>query len=149
MGCTQLYQRGKIASLDGHTAHIVFEPLGSCAACAGGCGLASIASLLGAGRRGALRVDVETRVELTVGDRVRVGIDARRLLQLVVATYFTPLIGMVAGAVAVTTMTPVTGDVGALSGAVAGGLLVGWALFASAGRRRSLDWLGARVTGLA
>jgi len=149
MGCTQLYQHGKVAGLDGHTAHIVFEPLGSCAACAGGCGLAQIASLIGAGHRAALRVDVGTHAELTVGDRVRVGIDARRLLRLVLATYFTPLAGMVAGALAVTTLTSVTGDVGALSGAVAGGLLAGWALLASAGRRRSLDWLGARVTGLA
>jgi len=76
MGCTQLYQRGKVASLDDHTAHIVFEPLGSCAACAGGCGLAPIASLIGAGHGAALRIDVGTHSELTVGDRVRVSIDA-------------------------------------------------------------------------
>ena len=148
MGCTRLYQRGKVAGLDGSTAHIIFEPLGGCAVCAGGCGLAALVTMISTGQRAALRVGVGTQSQLAVGDVVRVGIDARRLLRLIFATYLLPLIGMLAGAVAVTTLTPATGDVGALSGAAAGGLLTGGLLFASPGRRRSLAWLGARVTRL-
>jgi len=148
MGCTRLYQRGKVAGLDGDTAHIVFEPLDGCAACAGGCGLAPLATLIGSRRRAALRIGGGAQSELAVGDVVRVGIDARPLLRLIFATYLSPLIGMVVGAVAVTMLTPATGDVGALSGAVAGGLLSAGLLFGSPGRRRSLAWLGARVTRL-
>ncbi len=148
MDGTRLYQRGRVTELDAHTVYINFEPIGGCTACAGGCGLASIAALISTGRCSALSVGVVGQPELTIGDLVRVGIDARRLLRLVVATYLFPLFGLVAGAVAVTTLMPATGDVGALSGAVAGGLLTGGLLILSTGRRRSLAWLGARVTKL-
>lgn len=148
MDCIRLYQHGKIAGFDGNKADIVFEPLGGCAVCTGGCGLAPIATLIGSGRNAALRVGVGTHSELVVGDVVRVGIDARRLLRLVFAIYLSPLIGMLAGTVAMTALMPATGDLGAVAGAVAGSTLTGGLLFVSPGRRRSLAWLGARVTRL-
>lgn len=150
MGCTRLFQRGNVVRLDGSVAYIVFESLGGCAACAAGhgCGLATFAGLLAGGERAVLKVGIAASSELAVGDAVQISISARRLLQLVFATYLMPVIGIVAGAVVVSTLLPATGDAGAASGAVAGGLLAGALLLLSAGRRRSLAWLGAQVTRL-
>jgi len=143
-----LFQRGKVVRLDGSGAHIVFESLAGCSACAAGqgCGLATLAALLAKGQRAALQVGLAAPLGLAVGDTVRVSINARRLLQLVAATYLGPLIGIAAGAVVGSVLLPSLGDAGAVIGAVAGGGLASWLLLASAGRRRSLAWLGAQVT---
>lgn len=148
MSCSRLSQRGKVVRLDGSGAHILFDSLGGCAACAAGhgCGLATFAALFAGGDRAVLRVAVVAPLELAVGDAVRVSLNARRLLQLVIATYIGPLIGICVGAFGVAMLLPASGDVGALSGAALGGLLAGGLLFASARRRRSLTWLDAQIT---
>jgi len=149
MGCTRLYKHGRVAGLDGRIAFIIFNSLSDCSACAGGCGFSQIARITGAGRQGVLQVDVGLQSGLVIGDAVQVGINARRLLQLVFVTYFLPLIGMVTGAVSATILLPATGDIGALTGAVIGGLVIGGPLMVLSGSGHSLDWLGARVTRLA
>jgi positive regulator of sigma E activity len=149
MGCTRLYKHGRVAGLDGRIASIIFNSLSGCSACAGGCGFSQIARITGAGRQGVLQVDVGLQSGLVIGDAVQVGINARRLLRLVFVTYFLPLIGMVTGAVSATILLPATGDIGALTGAVIGGLVIGGPLMALSGSGHSLDWLGARVTRLA
>jgi hypothetical protein len=55
---------------------------------------------------------------------------------------------MVTGAVSATILLPATGDIGALTGAVIGGLVIGGPLMALSESGHSLDWLGARVTRL-
>lgn len=148
MACARLYQRGRVLRLDRGAAHIDFESLGGCSACTSGdgCGIAVIASMTRAGSRTALRVETGSRPNVAVGDLVQVGIDARRLLQLVFETYCVPLIGIASGAVAVSLLLPDTGDAGALLGSVGGGLVAGVLLFVAERRRRSLGWLGARIT---
>jgi len=150
MGAMRLFQRGKVVRLDGSGAHIVFESLAGCSTCAAGkgCGLATLASLVTAGERAVLHVGFAAPLELAVGDAVRVSINARRLLRLVVATYLGPLIGIGAGAAVGSALLPALGDTGAVAGAVAGGGLASWPLLASVGRRRSLAWLGVQVTRL-
>ncbi len=150
MSCTRLFQRGRVVSLDGTTAQIAFESVGGCAACHGGqgCGLATFAALFATPDQSVLAVRFSAPLELAIGDAVRVGINARRLLQLTVATYLGPLVGIGIGAVAGSTLVPAAGDLAAVVGAVVGALLTSGILLLSAARRRSLAWLGAQITRL-
>jgi|GEM_PF-6423050 len=145
---SQLYQSGRIVRLEDGIAHIAFAPPVGCASCAGGgCGIALLAGPGNSGCR-VVQVDVRAQPELAVGDPVRVGIDARRLLKLVCITYVLPLLGLLAGYAVLTTLAPASGEPGAISGALAGGLLSAGLLLASSGRRRSPGWLGTSVTKL-
>ncbi len=150
MNCTRLYQRGTVVGLEGDLARIEFEPIASCAACAGGrgCGFAPIAGFVSGRRSSRLAIDISGQPIVGIGDTVRVGIDAGRFLWLVFSTYVLPLVGFIIGAVLIATVVPGAGDVGALLGAMVGGLLAVGLLLASAGRRGSLAWLGARITRL-
>jgi len=149
MDCARLYRHGRVAGLDGRIARIVFDSLQGCAGCAGGCGFAQIVRLTRADSRGVLHVDVGPQSGLVTGDAVRVGIEAGRLLQLAFMTYFLPLFGMVSGAVLASILAPATGDIGTMSGALIGGLVIGGLLIvlsASSRSGHSLEWLGVRVT---
>lgn len=146
-----LYQRGTVVGFDDDCACIIeFEPIASCRACAGGlgCGFAPVAGFISGRRRNRLVIDLSGQPAVAIDDTVRVGINAGRFLLLVVMTYATPLLGLIVGAVTLTTLAPGAGDVGALLGGMVGGLLAMWLMLASVGRRRSLAWLGARVIRL-
>ncbi len=145
---SQLYQSGRIVRLEDGIARIVFSPPAGCASCAGGgCGIVLLGAPGNSGCR-VVQIDVRAQPDLAVGDPVRVGIDARRLLKLVCITYLSPLLGLLAGYAVLTALAPASGDLGAMSGVLAGGLLSTGLLLVSSGRRRSLGWLGASVTRL-
>ena len=151
MGGTLLYQRGTVVGFDGDFTCIVeFEPIAGCKACAGGqgCGIAPLAGFISGHRRNRLAIDICGQSAVAIDDTVRVGIDARRFMLLLVMTYATPLLGLIVGTVTMVSLAPGAGDVGALSGGVVGGLLAIGLLLATTGRRRSMAWLGARVMKL-
>ncbi len=147
MSAAQLYQRGTVVGVDGDYARIQFAPIDSCTACARGqgCGFAPVAGFISGRQHNYLVIDISGQPSVAINDCVSVGINAGRFLLLVFITYATPLFGLIAGAVTMTTMAPESGDGGAVLGGMVGGLLAIGLILLSVGRRRSLAWLGARV----
>jgi len=89
-----VWQIGQVVPGDDDRLRIEFADPSVCSRCrsGNGCGAGQFARLFGRGR--AVRLAAPAEVELQVGNRVRVGIDARWLLIAAGAAYLVPLIAL-------------------------------------------------------
>ncbi|ROR32125.1 SoxR reducing system RseC family protein [Inmirania thermothiophila] len=108
---------GRVIRVEGDHAWVEAQRRAGCDGCeaAAGCGSGALASVFG---RRAVRVRALNAAGARAGDEVTVALDEGAMLRGVVAVYLVPLLGLLAGGIAVGAVAG--GDGPALAGAAAG-----------------------------
>lgn len=104
-------------------ARIEFIRSGSCAGCSGdqGCGLGPVLAMFHRPQPHSLEFDTgHDRLELNVGDTVRIAMAGHELLKIVSLAYLLPLLGMFCGAWLAAAALPGEPDISAVIGALGG-----------------------------
>lgn len=138
-----LFQTGTIIEVNATHARVEFVRAPACGGCASGrgCGLGPLLAMFGRAQQ-AFRLDLRvTRGhQLQVGDRVRAGVTPGQLMKGAGIAYFLPMTGVLCGAWLATALFPVSGDPGAVAGAMIG-ILAGWIGLVALGNRTEVALL--------
>jgi sigma-E factor negative regulatory protein RseC len=135
-----IYEQGRVVALEDHWAWVETRQNTACGACSAkaGCGQGVLNSLF-SGKRHYIRVDIRSLNQAVhLHDQVELAIAENVMLKGSFWVYVLPLLMMIAGAVAAQQMWPVSGDMVAIGGALAG-FLTGLGMVRLHARRHCLD----------